>query len=120
MLAKCSATWLSGNTRHLGDLLILVRTVSEDRQLLEIMRWGRRRRIPFEAPRAPRVAPGDPPILQRQRQVDENDHESKEQQGGTCGGCDMQGLKPLRVIVVAPGHSHISEQKLRDEGGVEP
>src|SRR5215471_12385143 len=120
MLAKCSATWLSGNTRHLGDLLILVRTVGEDRQLLEIMRWGRRRRIPFEAPRAPRVAPGDPSVLQRERQIDENDHKSKEQQGRARGRRDMQSLKPLRVIVVAPRHSHVSEQKLRDEGGVEP
>src|SRR6266851_6263065 len=100
---------------HLGRALILVRAVREDRQLLEVMQWRRRGRLPFETSRAPGITPGRSSILQGQRQINEDDHEPEKQQGGSRRRSDVERLKTSWIVVVAAGHSHVSKQKLRNE-----
>src|SRR5229473_7265228 len=104
---------------HLGRALIFVRAVREDRQLLEVMQWRRRCRLPFETSRAPGVPAGRSSILQCQCQIDEDDHESEKKQGGSRLRRDVERLKTRRVLIVPARHSHVSEQKLRNKCRVE-
>src|ERR1700721_4472960 len=49
---------------------VIVRLVRHDGNLVEIMRGRRRRGLPFETGRAPRIGSADRPIFQRPREID--------------------------------------------------
>src|ERR1700687_2172691 len=100
---------------HLGRALILVRAVGEDRQLLEVVQWRRRGRLPFETSRAPGITAGRSSILQGQRQIDEDDHEPEKQQGGSRRRSDVERLKTSWIVVVAAGGFPCFKQKTREE-----
>src|SRR5919204_1191171 len=116
---KCaSGCMLHLVVRRLG---VVVRRRRVDRLTVEVM--GDRRRL-RAVPLVPGGVPGIPPRhltrLQGDRQVDGDQDETEGEQRGARGGGHVQRPEALRILVVAPGHAHVAEQELGDEGRVEP
>src|SRR5215469_5299070 len=103
------STGASCGTDHPRRLVraVVVRHLGDDRDLVEVMRGGRRRGHPLEALRAPGIGVGALAPDERDDQIDEDDEEAEAEQRGAGGGGHVQCLEVLGVLIVTPRHSKV-------------
>src|SRR5271170_5716068 len=117
----CStATGLSLNIhlRGSGNLFVVISFPRHFRLLIEIESGRRRRRLPFQAGRAPGVVADDFPVTHGPQEIHHGQNVSDRQNGGACRRKHIQHLEFRGILPVAARHSHIAENKLREEGQI--
>src|SRR5580658_7037588 len=85
---------------------------------LEIESGRRRSGLPLQTSRAPRVIRGNFPVTHGPQEINHGQNVSDRQNGRTRGRKHIQHLEFRGILPVAARHSHIAENKLREESQV--
>src|ERR1041385_3720530 len=101
-------------------LVVLVCLFGHDRRNLEVFSRRRRRGLPLEACRIPRIRPRDLPVLQRPEEVERRKDVGEGEDRRSGRRRYVENLELGRIRVVAARDAHVSEDELREEGQVEP
>src|ERR1700674_6013828 len=110
---------LTLHLRGSGDLFVVVSFPSHFWRFIKIESGRRRRGLPFQTGRAPRVVFGDFSVTHGPQEVDHRQHISDGQYGRACGREHIQHLEFRWVLPVSARHSHVAENELREESQVE-
>src|SRR5438045_7778673 len=81
--------------------------------------FGRRRRgLPFQTGRFPRIGWGFFAMLKRPNKIDQRQEVTCAENRSAGAGHYVVNLKLGRISVVPPGHSEVTKDKLREKGEV--
>src|SRR5262245_23560986 len=97
------------------ERLVVVRVARDHRGLREVLRRGRRCRLPLEPRGAPRIGRCDLAVAQRPEEVEQGQEIADAEDRCPGGRQHVEHLKLLRVDVVATRHPEIPEDELREE-----
>ena len=90
---------------RISDLVIIIWIGIDARRPQEILLRRRRRRLPFEAGRLPRIVRRPRAEFQRPGEIDERKQVGDRENQRAEAGDDVPGLKHLRIEVIAARHS---------------
>src|SRR5208282_4657042 len=110
---------LNGHLRGGGDLFVVVSFPGYFGGFVKIKSGWRRRGLPLQAGRAPRVVVGDFSVTHGPQEVHHGQNVSHGQNGRARSREHVQHLKFWGILPVAARHSHVAENKLREESEVE-
>src|SRR6266576_1206410 len=120
----CVTTVALSNGRHLlcglvFEPLVVIGLMVHDRDLDKVFRDRWRLNLPLEARRLPRIIAGNRSILQRPRQIQQRKHIPYTKHRSARSRQHIQHLELRRIRMIAPRHSQIPQNKLRQECQVE-
>ena len=98
---------------------IVVRALGHDRRLREVLCRRRRRRLPLQAGRAPRVRAGRLAVPQRPDEIHHRQQIAHAENRRAGRRQHVQHLELRRIRVIPARHPEIAEQELREERQVE-
>src|SRR6185312_12428835 len=99
--------------------IVAVGHLRHERRAREVALGRRRRGPPFETGGAPRIGSRALAVEDRPREVDERQHVGDREDGCARRREDVPGLQVRRIGVVAPRHTQVTEDELRQKGEVE-
>src|SRR5581483_1606946 len=102
------------------QFVVVIGFPGHDGCFVEVIRGGRRFNRPFQSRRSPWIGGCGFPVPHGPQQVDHRQQIANRQHG--CTGCrqHVQHLEFGRILPVPPRHAEVSQNKLGEEGEVEP
>src|SRR5580704_15077466 len=121
----CVTTVALSNGRHLlcglvFEPLVVISLMVHHRNLDKVFSQRWRLNLPFQACRLPRIVAGYRPVLQGPGQIQQRKHIPYTKHRSSRSRQHIQHLELRRIRVIAPRHSQIPQNELRQECQVEP
>src|SRR5207247_6958631 len=94
---------------------VVIRRSAHDRLFEEVVTRRRRRRLPLQTARVPRIGTGHSPPPQRREQVHQRQHVANGKNGCPSRRQHIQYLELRGIRVVPPRHPQVAQDVLRKE-----
>src|SRR5579862_6367454 len=101
------------------NLVVVISFPGHNRGLIKIKCWWRRRRLPLEPCRSPRIRARDRAVFQRPEQINHGQQIADGEHTGSGGRQHVQHLKLRRILPIASRHADLPQDELREERQVE-